>query len=106
MTHRVLHPICMPCPTSAPLSGDVSYGHVPRQLPVLVFVMPMPLRALQLQASVDVLRAMDVISRVDSEFNASFRSSATRMWGSYVYSALVGYQTSDIRLLWTIITKP
>ena len=25
---------------------------------------------------------------------------------SYVYSDLVGYQTSDIRLLWTIITKP
>ena len=23
-----------------------------------------------------------------------------------VYSDLVGYQTSDIRLLWTIITKP
>ena len=25
---------------------------------------------------------------------------------SYVYSDLVGYQTSDIRLLWTIITRP
>ena len=34
-----------------------------------------------------------------------------RAWGggggpSYVYSDLVGYQTSDIRLLWTIITRP
>ena len=27
-------------------------------------------------------------------------------WHSYVYSDLVGYQTSDIRLLWTIITRP
>ena len=26
--------------------------------------------------------------------------------GSYVYSDLVGYQTSDMRLLWTIITRP
>ena len=29
-----------------------------------------------------------------------------RMRISYVYSDLVCYQTSDIRLLWTIITKP
>ena len=27
-------------------------------------------------------------------------------FSSYVYSDLVGYQTTDIRLLWTIITKP
>ena len=26
--------------------------------------------------------------------------------GRIVYSDLVGYQTSDIRLLWTIITRP
>ena len=31
------------------------------------------------------------------------------MWkadSTIVYSDLVGYQTSDIRLLWTIITRP
>ena len=28
------------------------------------------------------------------------------MCGSYVYSDLVGYQTSDIRLLWTITPNP
>ena len=28
------------------------------------------------------------------------------VWYRIVYSDLVGYQTSDIRLLWTIITKP
>ena len=27
-------------------------------------------------------------------------------WPSYVYSDLVGYQTSDIRLLWTITPNP
>ena len=31
---------------------------------------------------------------------------AIGMSNSYVYSDLVGYQTSDIRLLWTIITRP
>ena len=34
------------------------------------------------------------------------RSRGTLPYIRIVYSDLVGYQTSDIRLLWTIITKP
>ena len=30
----------------------------------------------------------------------------TTVYTRIVYSDLVGYQTLDIRLLWTIITKP
>ena len=43
------------------------------------------------------------------DWNVRMRSGVTNVVDVYtriVYSDLVGYQTSDIKLLWTIITKP
>ena len=66
MTDRVLRLVFLPCLPTAPLSGAFSYGLVLRQRRVSVSGMPRYpyIHALPLQASVDLLPAMDVSTLV------------------------------------------